>query len=96
MFELMKLQWRTAEMMMQAQTVIGLRLLGMAGVLPSRSDEILRMVTEKQAAFAQSGLAAMGAVLSGKTPAQAYGLALTPIGRRTRANSRRLTKARKR
>ena len=96
MLELMKLQWRTAEMMVQAQTVIGLRLMGMAGVLPARPGENRRMVAEKQTAFAQAGQAAMRAMMTGKTPAQAYGLALAPIGRRTRANTRRLTKARHR
>lgn len=94
MFELMRQQWRTAEMIMDAQTVVGMRLLGMAGFLPAKPDENLRMVTEKQTAFAQSGLAAMGAMMAGKTPQQAYGLALTPIKRTARANSRRLVKSR--
>ncbi|MEM7644765.1 MAG: antifreeze protein [Pseudomonadota bacterium] len=94
MFEWMNQQWRTAEMIMDAQHVIGMRMLGMAGVLPARPDENLRMVTEKQTAFAQSSLAVMGAMMAGKTPQQAYGLALTPIKRTARANSRRLIKSR--
>ncbi|MCK0166848.1 antifreeze protein [Jannaschia sp. S6380] len=89
MLELLRLQMRTTQMLIEAQTVIGLRVMGMAGG-SAAPGENLRMITEKQTAFAQSGLAAMGAVLSGKTPAQTYGLALTPIGRTTRANSRRL------
>ncbi|WP_299651654.1 antifreeze protein [uncultured Jannaschia sp.] len=92
MMELLRLQMRTAQMMMEAQTVIGLRMLGMAGVMSAAPDENTRMVTEKQTAFAQSGLAAVGALMAGKTPAQAYGMALTPIGRATRANSRRLSR----
>ncbi|MEM8823417.1 MAG: antifreeze protein [Pseudomonadota bacterium] len=94
MLELLRQQWRTAEMFMDAQTVVGLRLLGLAGVLPTRSDETLRMVTEKQTAFAQSGIAALGAVMAGKNPTQTYGMALTPIKRAARANSQRLVRAR--
>ena len=92
MLELMRLQMRTAQMLMEAQTVIGLRMLGMAGMMNAAPGENARMVTEKQTAFAQSGIAAFGALMAGKTPAQAYGLALTPIGRTTRANSRRLSR----
>ncbi len=96
MLELLRLQMRTAQMMMEAQTVVGMRMLGMAGVLPAAKGENERMVAEKQRAFAQSGLAAAKALMAGKSPAQAYGLALTPIGRTTRANSKRLTKPAKR
>jgi hypothetical protein len=92
MLELMKLQWRTAEMVLQAQVVIGMRMMGMAGMRPARPDENMRMITEKQKAFAQSGMAAMSAAMAGKSPAQIYGRALAPIGRTTRANSRRLSR----
>lgn len=94
MMDLFRLQQQTLTMMVEAQTVIGIRLLGMAGVLPAASGENMRMVTEKQTAFAQSGIAVMGALLAGKSPIQAYGEALAPIGRTTRANSRRLTRRR--
>ncbi|MEM9798279.1 MAG: antifreeze protein [Pseudomonadota bacterium] len=83
---------RTAHMLAEAQTVIGLRLLGLTGILPAASGENMRMVTEKQTAFTQAGLAAAGAMMAGATPAQAYGAALVPIGRATRANSRRLSR----
>ncbi|SFI36851.1 antifreeze protein [Jannaschia pohangensis] len=90
--ELFRLQLRTAQMLVEAQSVMSMRMLGMAGVLRPDADENMRMVTEKQTAFAQSGLAAIGALMAGKTPAQVYGMALTPIGRTTRANSKRLTR----
>ncbi|WP_371153753.1 antifreeze protein [Jannaschia sp. 2305UL9-9] len=92
MLELFHLQMRTAQMMVEANTVIGLRMLGMAGVLPSDAGETSRMVSEKQKAFARAGAAASAAMIAGKTPLQAYGLALTPIGKTTRANAMRLTK----
>ena len=94
MLELWRLQMRTARMMAEAQTVIGLRMLGMAGLVPAEAGETTRMVTEKQTAFARSGLAVAGALMAGKSGAQAYGLGLAPIGRATRANAMRLTRPR--
>lgn len=91
MLELWRLQMRTARMMTEAQTVIGMRMLGMAGLVPSDAGETTRMVREKQAAFAKSGMAVAGALMSGGSVAQAYGRGLTPIGRTTRANMVRLT-----
>ncbi len=90
--QLLALQMRTARMMMEAQTVIGMRMMGMAGMIPARPDETSRMVREKQAAFARAAMAGTGAFVTGGTPAQAYGRALAPIGRVTRANAKRLTK----
>ena len=92
MMDLMRLQMATARIMVEAQTVIGLRLMGMAGVLPSASNENARMVTEKQAAFARAGLDASRAMAMGAGPVGAWSAALRPIGRTTRANSRRLSK----
>lgn len=91
MLELLRLQMRTMQMMAEAQTVIGIRMMGMAGIMPAARGENRRMIAEKQSAFALSGLAAARAMMAGKSMAQAYGLALAPIGRTTRANSRRLT-----
>lgn len=94
MHELWRLQMRTMRMMAEAQTVIGMRMLGVAGLVPAEAGENMRMVTEKQTAFAQAGMAMAGALMAGKTAAQAYGMGLTPIGRTTRANSLRLTRKR--
>ncbi|MFO6463635.1 antifreeze protein [Jannaschia sp. KMU-145] len=95
MWDLIKLQMRTAHMLAEAQTVIGMRMLGMAGVLPATKGENLRMVTEKQTAFVDAGRAATMAMIAGATPVAVYSAALAPIGRTTRANSRRLTRARR-
>lgn len=92
MLELWRLQMRTARMMAEAQLVIGIRMLGMAGIVPSDAGETGRMVREKQAAFARSGMAMAGAMMTGKSPLQASGRGLTPIARTTRANAKRLTK----
>jgi hypothetical protein len=89
--DMMRLQMDTALMLTDAQTVIGLRVLGMTGMLRAAPGENVRMVTEKHSAFAEAGIAATEALMSGKSPAQVYDAALQPIGRHTRANSRRLT-----
>lgn len=91
MTEMMRLQWATARMLTEAQTVIGLRMLGLAGVLPAAKNENLRMVTEKQRAFAEAGMAATTAMMTGAGPMGAWTAALRPIGRATRANSKRLS-----
>lgn len=90
--EMMRLQFATARMMAEAQTVIGLRMLGMAGVLPAAKGENARMVAEKQRAFTEAGWAATRSMMTGAGPMAAWGAALTPIGRTTRANSKRLSK----
>lgn len=79
--------WTTA---VEAQTVMALRLLGLWGVLPARRGEDRRMVAEKAPAFARAALASAAALHQG--PVAAAEAALRPIGRRTRANARRLTR----
>ena len=95
MLHLIRLQMQTARMMIEAQTVIGLRVMGMAGLMPAAKGENLRMVTEKQIAFADAWMAGTQAMLSGASPGQAYSRALRPIGRKTSANSKRLTRRRR-
>lgn len=92
MMEAFKLQMRTARMLMEAQAVIGMRLMGMAGLLPSARGETTRMVAEKQAAFSKAWMAGATAAMTGASPQAAYARALAPIGRTTRANSRRLAR----
>jgi hypothetical protein len=81
-------------MMTQAQTVIAIRMLGMAGVLPAHARENHTMLVEKGPAFAEAAIAAGAAVLAGKSPDEIAQAAIRPIGRRTRANVKRLTKPR--
>ena len=92
----MRLNLATAHMLSEAQTVVGLRMMGMAGLRPAAAGETVRMVTEKQAAFAEAGLAMTKALMRGAGPVAAMEAGLKPIGRTTRANSRRLSKAPKR
>lgn len=91
--------WQSAvafwTMMTQAQTVIALRMMGMAGVLPSSPRENHTMIAEKGPAFAEAAMAAGAAVLAGKSPDQIAQAAIRPIARRTKANVTRLTKPRR-
>ena len=82
-----------ARMIAEAQFVIALRLAGMAGLWTLAPGETARMVTEKQRAFAESALALTAAAAGGRRPEQVLDAAVRPLGRRTRANARRLGRA---
>jgi hypothetical protein len=79
--------WR---MLAEAQTVIALRMMGMAGVWTLAEGETMRMITEKQQAFAQSAADLTTAAMRGKPPEEILAAAVRPLGRQTRANARRL------
>lgn len=87
-----RLSWRMAAMTAEAQTVIALRLLGFAGMWHSPPFEAQRMVAEKAQAAREAGLAGTVSLMRGEGPARATLAALAPVGRRTRANARRLTR----
>ncbi|QFU08042.1 hypothetical protein PARPLA_02562 [Rhodobacteraceae bacterium THAF1] len=83
--------WR---MMTEAQTVIAYRTFGMMGlwaVSPSEND---RMVSEKMPAFLAASQAATMAAMTGKSPDKIAAAWLRPIGGKTRANQKRLSKMR--
>lgn len=83
----------TAQMMLEAQTVMTLRLLGMAGIWTTAPTESVRMVLEKPGAFIRAASSATEAAISGKRPDQIAEAAIRPLRRKTRANSRRLARA---
>ena len=88
--------WKTsvaiATVMTEAQRVVSLRMLGMAGVLDLGRNENRRMVTEKAAAARAAGLAAARAAMAGAGPGEITRAAIGPVQRRTKANVRRLAK----
>jgi hypothetical protein len=90
--ELLALQIRTGMMLAEAQMVIGLRMMGMAGLWRVAPSENTRMVTEKAAALQDAAAAATRAALRGAGPAAIADAALKPIRRRTRANAARLAR----
>lgn len=75
---------------LESQMVIGLRVAGMMGFLPHHPDENRRMVHEKFDAMQDSSEAAMRAIVRGASADKVMSEALKPIGKRTRANAKRL------
>jgi hypothetical protein len=76
--------------LVDCETVIGLRLLRIAGGGDLAMREASRMVGEKFATALEAQLAACAAVASGE-PARAFDRAAATYTRRVRANRRRLT-----
>jgi len=76
----------------ESQVVIGLRLAGLAGFWPMGQAEAGRMLSEKVAASLQAGEAALRTGLAGGSLPQIALAAMHPVGRRTSANARRLTR----
>ena len=78
------------QMLIEAQMVIAMRLMGFGGLWRLGPDEDRRMWTEKVAAARKSGAAMAGALMKGQTPARAAREAIKPVRARTRANVKRL------
>ena len=94
LFDMMELGWSWSRLMVETQTVMTLRLMGMAGLWPVKPGENDRMVFEKAPAFARAQVAMTRAALGGARPDQIMAAGLKPLGRRTGANSRRLLRGR--
>jgi hypothetical protein len=77
----------------ETSMVVGMRMLGMAGLWAVRPDENLRMLAEKGPAFSDAALAGVAAAWAGKRPDQIAAATLAPLARKARANRRRLGKA---
>lgn len=72
--------------------VIGMRMLGMAGMWRVNPAENSRMVEEKVAAMTDGAMAASRAMLRGAKPVAVADAALRPVRKTTAANVRRLAK----
>ena len=80
-----------ARIAIESQIVIGMRVLGMMGMMNQSPGEPFRMVAEKQAAATESLFAMTRAASRGASAERVMSAALRPYGKRTRANTRRLT-----
>lgn len=78
----------------EANTVISLRVLGIAGILPAHHTENKRMAAEKAPAFAEAMVAGARAAMQGQSPERVALATMRPLRRRTRANVKRLSKPR--
>ena len=76
----------------EAQAIVSMRMLGMAGVWSVPPSEKTHMVSEKLKAMTKSNGNAMAAVLLGCTPDDVFAAAIKPYRQQTRANNRRLTR----
>lgn len=74
----------------EAQSVIGMRMLGMSGAWPVARNENRRMLSEKPPAFARAATAAAKKAASGGRPDQALTAAVKPLTQTARANRKRL------
>jgi hypothetical protein len=89
--KMMRLAIQSSLMMAEAQRVIAMRLMGMAGGWRVSPGENARMVSEKSTAMLASGMAAGRAMMAGTSPEGVALAALKPIRAKTRANAKRLT-----
>jgi len=79
-------------LMAEAQAVIAMRMMGMAGVWSVTSAEDSRMISEKVYAMTKATTDATKVAMAGGTADQIAAAAIKPIRRKTRANARRLGK----
>lgn len=84
---------KTWSMWAEATTVVGLRMMALAGAWKMSPDETLRMMTEKPPAFAKAAEAAARSAARGKRPDEIAAAAMVPLTRVARSNRRRLQKA---
>lgn len=80
-------------MMIEAQSVIQMRLMGMMGLWSVSPQENSRMVTEKLEAMMQATNDAGEATLRGGSADEITAAAIAPMRNATRANSERLGKS---
>lgn len=88
----LRLWAQMARIAVDSQMIIGLRMAGMMGLTAQSPGEPFRMVAEKQAAASESIFAIAQAASRGASADRVMSAALRPYSKRTRANSRRLTK----
>lgn len=84
------LGFQVARIGLEAQSVIAMRLAGMAGLWNTPPGEMNRMVSEKAFAAIEATSAAAQATLAGQGPIRAFQAGVEEIGRHTAANVKRL------
>ncbi|MEL6522491.1 MAG: antifreeze protein [Pseudomonadota bacterium] len=83
-------------LMVETQTVMGLRIMGFAGYWPLPRDESSRMFLEKGPAWTAAAMAAGMGTLSGQPPDKIAKAAIRPLRSKTRSNAKRLSSTRRR
>ncbi|MFN3822824.1 MAG: antifreeze protein [Pseudorhodobacter sp.] len=88
----LRLGYQMSMLTIEAQSVIAMRLWGMAGLWNVAPSENNRMVSEKSTAMFAAGLAVQRAVASGASATDTALAAIKPLRRRTGSNARRLSR----
>ena len=91
-FDFIRPALEASKIMRDAQVVIGLRVAGMAGFWPMGKAETDRMVSEKLHAGVDSVHAAMRSAIAGGNLPDVAMAAMRPVGHKTQANKRRLSR----
>ncbi|MFQ6553823.1 antifreeze protein [Aestuariibius insulae] len=86
--EMVNSSFQVWKLMAETQSVMAMRIMGMAGFWSVTPQEQRRMVDEKLPAFTEATVAASKALMMGKRPDQVMDAAIAPLGRKTGANSR--------
>ena len=81
-----------SHLMLEAQSVVAMRVMGMYGVWSVADGEDARMVSEKVHAMHKASSDATRAAFAGHTPDQIAAAAIKPFRQKTRANAKRLKK----
>ena len=76
----------------EAQAVVTMRVLGMAGLWPVTPTENRRMFSEKSTALVAAQVGMTKAAMSGHSPSDVVAAGLRPFRQKTRSNARRLTR----
>lgn len=79
-------------LMAEAQAVIAMRMMGMAGVWSVTPAEDARMISEKVYAMTKATTDSAKVAMTGGTMDEIAAAAIKPIRRKTRANAKRLGK----
>lgn len=90
--QVIELSMKTGMMLMEAQMVIGMRMMGMAGLWRVLPSENARMSSEKVSAMGEAALATGHAIMTGASPAKIAEAALKPVARATKSNVKRLAR----
>ncbi|ETW13673.1 hypothetical protein ATO8_06571 [Roseivivax marinus] len=83
--------WRLA---LEAQTVMAIRIAGMAGFLALPPGEALRMVNEKSPAWTRAAMDSGKVIAGGGSMVDAMGAGMRPLHRAASSNRRRLSRRR--
>jgi hypothetical protein len=79
-------------MITEAQSVVAMRIMGMAGIWSVTPAENARMISEKLSVVTRASTDATRAMIRGQGPEAVTAAAIKPLRQKTRANAKRLAK----